>query len=139
MRLTTRVHHWVCICLLNLTLAATGRSLFVFVVDYNLVIRTYSVSFICIASRYFSNGDLFFFSGGNHPVPAIFESLPYPTWREYLHYFFRQHDRKGWSLNYLDVFGHFILSFGETGKNSWGGGTSLVRQWLIEIYKNSYS
>ena len=84
----------------------------------------YTVSFNTIQSINFSKWQLLIFSGGNPPVPAIFDSLPYPL--KGTPDFFHQNDRKGCTLNYLDGLGHFLFDFGATGNNSrWGGNHPL--------------
>ena len=75
----------------------------------------------------FVNSDLRVFSGGNYPspVPAIFNGLPYPTWRGIPNFCFRQNDPKGCSLAYLDDCGYFLfLIFGAAGKILNGGGNN---------------
>ena len=73
---------------------------------------TYSVGFTCIACKYFSRWRLKIFPGGNHPRThdlwrLTVSSGPYPTWRGYLQLFFRQSDRKGCRIDYLDGFFRF--------------------------------
>ena len=81
------------------------------------MILTYSVS-AALHADIFRN----FLRWQPPPVPAIFDGLPYPSSRRYPQ-LFRQNDRKGCSLDYLDDrdFGHFLFGFGSTGKKSRGG------------------
>ena len=70
-----------------------------------------------IQSIKFSKWGLLIFSGANH--------LPYaPSLTAYLTPrtpdFFRQNDRKGCTLDYLDGLSHFLFGFGATGKKSRG-------------------
>ena len=72
-------------------------------------------------NNFFQNGDSrLIFLGGNHPMLAIFDGLPYPL---PLIFFRHQNDRKGRTLDELSL-GHFLFGFGATEK--WRNVTSLI-------------
>ena len=70
---------------------------------------------------FFQNGDLKYSEVATTPYPPFLTA--YPTLPEGgIPICFRQNDRKGCSLDYLDGFGHFLFGFGfgAAGKNSRG-------------------
>ena len=46
--------------------------------------------------------------------------------------FFRQNDRKGFSLDYLHGLGHSLFGFGATGNNLLGGGNHLLGKTSVK-------
>ena len=88
-------------------------------------------TFKTIQSINFSKCRLLVLSGGNHPIPAIFDSLPYPPpyprflfsskWPQRIYF---------WLPRWL--MGHFLFGFGATGKKLRGGLVTTPPPWEDE-------